>query len=63
MKKLLRAYGFVWLGGAAMHAYNCLQLGQQRGDLTLAWALQSAVLGVVCLWRGYRQAGVGTKGE
>lgn len=57
-RKLLRAFGWVWLGGAALHAYNCYE-GLQRPGVTLAWGGFSVALGLLCLWRGYRRERAG----
>ena len=46
----------VWLGGTALHAYNCA-VGLQRLEVALAWGSFSAALGALCLWRGFWQGG------
>lgn len=58
-KKMLRAYGVIWLLGVALHTHNCF-LGLQRGSFTLAWGGVSALLGVACLWRGLQGRGGAT---
>jgi len=66
-KRLLRVLGAVMLLGAANHAYNSLQPHQEKGWVSLAWGGGSAVMALMCLWRGAgargRQGGAGPGGK
>ncbi|KAI3430866.1 hypothetical protein D9Q98_009275 [Chlorella vulgaris] len=51
-KDMLKVAGFGWLAVAATHAYNA-QNDTQLRDISNATALGQAVLGGLCLWKGY----------
>lgn len=61
-KNLLKVNGGAWLGTTAMHLYFAHD-GVERKEVAYSAAALAAVLGTLCLWRGFKKDDEEDEGE